>query len=140
VADRADRDANQALRARFDDVAGQYRRLRSGLDDLQRELTELRVSATSRDGSVTATVDSRGHLVDLKLHKAATLDKTILSTVQAATDAAMARVQELMAATLPRDSGAAAFVRDGDLGSLLRRADSRMSSSTRRSRVRVRRC
>src|SRR3954463_11984523 len=45
VADRVDRDANRALRARFDDVLGQYRQLRSGLGDLQRELAELRISA-----------------------------------------------------------------------------------------------
>ena len=129
MADRVDRDANRALRARFDDVLGQYRQLRSGLDDLQRELAELRISATSRDGMVTATVDARGRLVDLKLHRAPspTVDKTILKTVQAAASRAADRVQELMAATLPADSSAAAFVRDGDFGSLLRRVDSRIA-------------
>ncbi|MEV6488543.1 YbaB/EbfC family nucleoid-associated protein [Actinoplanes sp. NPDC051633] len=130
MADRVDRDANRALRARFDDVLGQYQRLRSGLDDLQRQLAELRISATSRDGMVTATVDARGRLVDLKLHRApsATVDKTILTTVRAAASAAADRVQELMSSTLPPDSGAAEFVRDGDFGSLLRRADSRIPS------------
>ena len=130
MADRGDRDANRALRARFDDVLGQYRQLRSGLDDLQRQLAELRISATSRDGMVTATVDARGQLVDLKLHRApsATVDKTILTTVRAAASRAADRVQELMSSTLPADSGATAFVRDGDFGSLLRRVDSRMSA------------
>jgi len=128
--DRVDRDANRALRARFDDVAGQYRRLRSGLDDLQRELAELRVSATSRDGAVTATVDARGHLVDLTLHRtrSATLESTILTTVRAATDRALTRVQELMAQIMPAGSGAVDFVRDNDFGSLLRRADERMNA------------
>ena len=125
MAETADRDANNALRARFDDVVGHYRKLRSGLGDLQKQLAELRVTATSRDGTVTATVDARGRLVDLKLHRAssADLDKTIVATTQAAVTRATGRVQELMATTLPPDSGAVSFVQDGDFGSLLRRSD-----------------
>ena len=122
MADTADRDANQALRARFDEVASQYRRLRSGLDDLQQQLGALRVSATSRDGTVTATVDSRGHLVDLKLRKSPSA-AVVLSTVRAATEQSSAQVRDLMSAVLPAESGAMRYMRDGDLGSLLRRSD-----------------
>jgi DNA-binding protein YbaB len=122
VADTADRDANQALRARFDEVAGQVRRVRSGLSDLQQQLSALRVSATSRDGNVTATVDSRGHLVDLALRKSpsATL---IVSTTQAAAASAQRQVRDMMAGVFPPTSGAVKYLDDGDLRSLVRDPD-----------------
>jgi DNA-binding protein YbaB len=130
VADTADRDANHALRARFDDVFGQYERLRSGLDDIQRRLADLRVSAQSDDGLVTATVDARGQLADLRLDRRiyrdadpGRLGRTIVATVREATTRATEQVREMMADYLPADSGALRFVRDNDFGSLLRRQD-----------------
>jgi DNA-binding protein YbaB len=130
VADTADRDANHTLRARFDEVHGQYQRLRSGLDEIQRRLTDLRVSAESDDGLVRATVGSRGQLTDLRLDphayrslEPAELSRTIVHTVQAATARAAHEVEATMAAHLPADSGPLRFVRDGDFGSLLRRSD-----------------
>jgi DNA-binding protein YbaB len=130
VADAADRDANHALRARFDDVFGQYQRLRSGLDDIQARLAEMRVSARSSDGLVTATVDARGQLADLKLDRRIYRDddperlgRTVVATVREATARATEDVREMMAAYLPPDSGAMRFVRDNDFGSLLRRQD-----------------
>jgi DNA-binding protein YbaB len=138
VADRADRDANQALRARFDDVFGQYQRLRSGMDDIQQRLADLQVSAESPDGLVRATVGARGQLVDLKLDGRAYRDldpeelgRTIVATVHTATARTTEQVQELMAAYLPPDSGAMRFVRDQDFGSLLRRQDDIMRSAAR---------
>jgi hypothetical protein len=56
VSERVDRDANRELRARFDDVYGQYQQLRSGLDELGSRLAELRVTRRSADGRVSATV------------------------------------------------------------------------------------
>ncbi|MEU0153403.1 hypothetical protein [Micromonospora fulviviridis] len=44
MAESADREANRALRARFDEVYGQYQRLLSGLDELRSRLAELRVT------------------------------------------------------------------------------------------------
>lgn len=130
MADAADRDANHALRARFDDVFGQYQRLRSGLDDIQARLAEMRVSARSSDGLVTATVDARGQLADLKLDRRIYRDddperlgRTVVATVREATARATEDVREMMAAYLPPDSGAMRFVRDNDFGSLLRRQD-----------------
>jgi DNA-binding protein YbaB len=130
VADRADRDANQALRARFDDVFGQYQRLRSGMDDIQRRLAEMQVSAESPDGLVRATVGARGQLVDLKLDRRAYRDldpeqlgRVIVATVQQAGARTTEQVRDLMSAYLPPDSGAMRFVRDQDFGSLLRRPD-----------------
>ena len=67
MAETADRDANHALRDRLADVYGRYERLQSDMDDLQRRLAALRVSAVSTDGHVRATVDPRGQLIELEL-------------------------------------------------------------------------
>ena len=136
MAETADRDANHALRARFDDVFGQYQRLRSGLDEVQGKLAEMRVTARSEDGLITATVDARGQLADLRLDRRVyretdpeKLGREIVATVRAATDRAGDGVRELMAEYLPADSGAMRFVRDNDFGSLLRRQDDIMGRS-----------
>lgn len=128
-----DRDANRALRARFDEVYGQYEQLRSGLDELQRRLADLRVTERSADGQVTATVGARGQLITVEVHPSAYLDRDakalsrkITSTVQQATAAAMTATQELVGGYLPAGSGSVDFLRTGDFGSLLGRADAVM--------------
>lgn len=126
----ADRDANRALRARFDDVRSQYDRLRAGMGDLQQRLATMNVTVESRDGLVTATVGPRGQLVDLKLdrdiYRAGNPDelaRTILATVEKAVAQAGEQVQDLVATYLPADSGTPRFLRDGDFGHLLQRQD-----------------
>ena len=69
MADTADRDANHAQRARFDEVFGQYERLRAGLDDIQQKVADLRGTAESDEALVRATVGGRGQLVNLKLDR-----------------------------------------------------------------------
>lgn len=130
MAPSADRDANRALRARFDEVYGQYERLRSGLDDLQQRLAKLRVTEKSDDGHVTATVGPRGQLVKLELdpqiyreHNVDSLAAKITSTVQKATDSATSAVQALVGGYLPPGSGVTDYLKDGNFGSLLRRSD-----------------
>ncbi|MEU4214790.1 YbaB/EbfC family nucleoid-associated protein [Actinoplanes sp. NPDC026623] len=129
----ADRDANHALRARFDDVYGQYQRLRSGMDDMQRRLAELRVSADSDDGLIRATVGPRGQLLDLRLDRriyrdmdAGELGRKIVATVERATAKTSEQVEQLVAGCLPADSGPMQYIRDNDFGSLLRRQDAIM--------------
>jgi DNA-binding protein YbaB len=131
VSETADRDANQALRDRLADVYGRYERLRSDMDAVQQQLASLQVSAVSEDGSAHATVDSRGHLTDLRLDPAACrsleadqLARTIVATVRSAAARTAGRVEELMAGYLPADSGTVQFLRDNDYGSLMRRSDS----------------
>ncbi|MEH0845291.1 YbaB/EbfC family nucleoid-associated protein [Micromonospora sp. CPCC 205711] len=130
MAESVDRDANRALRARFAEVHGQYQRLRSGLDELQGRLAELRVTERSDDGKVTVTVGARGELISVQLdpgvyhdrdHHA--LGRKITTTVQRATAAATAAAQELVAGYLPAGSGSVEFLRTGDFGALLGRAD-----------------
>jgi DNA-binding protein YbaB len=133
VAQTADRDANRALRARFDDVFGQYQRLRSGMGDLQQKLAAMQVTAESKDRLVRATVGPRGQLVDLKIeprayreHEPDALARLITTTVQDAVARTTDQVQELVAGYLPADSGALGFMRDGDFGHLLKRQDAVM--------------
>ena len=133
MADMADRDANHALRARFDDVFGQYQRLRSGMDEMQRRLAELQVSAESEDGLIRATVGPRGQLIDLRLDRriyrdmdAGELSRKIVTTTEQAAAQMAEQVQRMMAGYLPADSGPMRFIRDNDFGSLLRRQDAIM--------------
>jgi len=133
VADMADRDANHALRARFDDVFGQYQRLRSGMDDLQQRLAALQVSAESEDGLIRATVGPRGQLIDLRLDRriyrdmdAAELGRKIVATTEKAAAQVAEQVQQMMAGYLPADSGPMQFIKDNNFGSLLRRQDAIM--------------
>ncbi|WP_406077318.1 YbaB/EbfC family nucleoid-associated protein [Micromonospora sp. NBC_00858] len=130
MSERVDRDANRELRARFDDVYGQYQQLRSGLDSLQVRLAELRVTRRSADGQVSATVGARGELVAVELdpavyrdREAEALSRKITETVRAATVAATAATREMVAETMPAGSGSVEFLRTGDYGALLGRAD-----------------
>lgn len=127
---QADRDANRALRARFDEVYAQYQRLRSGLDELQQRLIRTRVSAESDDGLVRATVGPRGQLIELKLDpriyretNADALARKITKTIQTATERSIEHVQRIVAEYLPPDSGAVDFLKDNNFGSLMRRHD-----------------
>ncbi|SDT30398.1 YbaB/EbfC family nucleoid-associated protein [Actinoplanes derwentensis] len=127
---QADRDANHALRARFDDVVSQYQRLRLGLDDLQERLSAMTVTAESPDRMVKATVGPRGQLVDLKFDPEAyrrltpeQLSRTVLRTVEQAVAQTTDQVQEIVGEYLPADSGASRFMRDGQFSSFLARQD-----------------
>jgi DNA-binding protein YbaB len=139
VAETADRDANRALRARFDDVFGQYQRLRSGMDEIQRRLAEMQVSAESEGGLIKATVNSRGQLAELKLDRRVyrdmdpdRLSREIVAVVGEATARTTDEVRDLMSGYLPPDSGTMGFLRDNDFGSLLRRPDDIMRESGER--------
>ncbi|MGC4772433.1 YbaB/EbfC family nucleoid-associated protein [Micromonospora sp. DT44] len=130
MSERVDRDANRELRARFDDVYGQYQQLRSGLDTLAARLAELRVTRRSSDGHVTATVDAQGQVIEVVLAPAAyrardaeALGRKITETIRAAVAAATQATQALVAETMPAGSGSADFLRTGDFGALLGRAD-----------------
>ncbi|MEV4345339.1 YbaB/EbfC family nucleoid-associated protein [Actinoplanes sp. NPDC049596] len=130
MATTANRDANRDLRNRLEEIHGRYSRLRSDLDVLQRRLEALRITATSTDGLVRATVGPRGELIDLRLTRRATrnmdneyVSRTIVATVQSATAQARQQVQAMMADYLPADSGSLRYLESGDLGSLLGRSD-----------------
>lgn len=130
MAESVDRDANRALRARFDEVYGQYQQLRSGLDELQVKLGELRVTERSDDGQVTAVAGARGELISVELapavfrdRDARALGRTITTTVHRATASAVSATQDLVASYLPAGSPSMEFLRTNDFGALLGRPD-----------------
>ncbi len=134
MAESADRDANRALRARFDEVYSQYQRLRSGMDELQSKLAELRVTERSDDGQVTAVVGARGELISVDVspsvfhdRDARALSRKITTTVLRASAAAVAATRELVASYLPPGSPSVEFLRTNDFGALLGRADAVLS-------------
>ncbi|MCW3839782.1 YbaB/EbfC family nucleoid-associated protein [Micromonospora yasonensis] len=130
MAESVDRDANHVLRARFDEVYGQYQRLRSGLDELQTKLTELRVTERSDDGQVTAMAGARGELVSIEVspsvfhdRDAKALSRKITATVLRASAAAAEATRELVAGYLPPGSPSVEFLRTNDFSALFGRAD-----------------
>jgi len=139
VPQRADRDANRALRARFDEVYEQYQRLRSGMDELQQRLARTQISAESDDGLVRATVGPRGQLIELKLDpriyretNADALARKITRTVQQAAERSIDHVQRIVAEYLPPGSGAVDFLKDNNFGSLMRRHDAALREAAER--------
>jgi DNA-binding protein YbaB len=126
VAEKVDRDANQALRKRLAEIHGRYARLRSDLDSLQRRLDTMRVSAVSADGLVRATVGARGQLLALGLDRRACreldtdrLAQVIVATVSDAASRTAGEVEGLVGEYLPDDSATLSYLRSDDLGSLL---------------------
>ncbi len=126
----SDRAANRALQARFEQVHEQYTRLRAGLADMQARLTELRATASSEDGHVTAVVGARGHLVELELDQriyrdqdAAELAAKITETVRRATAKAADDASAVLAEYMPAGSPAMGFMRDNDFATMLDRFD-----------------
>ena len=123
MAEATDREANSALRDRLAEVYGRYERLRSEMDDLQRRLAEMRVSATSADGAVRATVDPRGQLVELSLDRRVyggvdteQLARTIVAVTRDAAERTAGQVEAMMTEYLPPESGTLRFFREGNPG------------------------
>lgn len=100
----------QALQARIDELMEEFNRLRSGADDLQRRLKEVKATARSKDGYVKATVGPRGQLTNIELDPrlyrnpdSHALAASILETVQKATEDALGQVEELCKPLLPTE-------------------------------------
>ncbi|GIF07689.1 YbaB/EbfC family nucleoid-associated protein [Actinoplanes siamensis] len=115
MTETADRVANQALRNDLEDVYGRYEELRSGVDELQRSIATMRVSAASPDGAVHATVNADGDLIGLRLDQHAcrewnvdTLARVIVETVQHASAGKHRQVEHLVTTHRPPDEAAAA--------------------------------
>lgn len=103
MTETTDRSTDQALRTDLADVYGRYEELRSGVDELQRSLATMQVSAASQDGTVHATVDADGCLVNLRLDQQAcrewnveTLARTIVETVQQASAGKHRQIEHLV--------------------------------------------
>jgi DNA-binding protein YbaB len=97
-----------ALRAQADELMAQFERMRDGSGELQQKLKTLTASATSPDGSITATVGPRGHLIRLDIDPriyrrpdSRELATTITRTIQQATGKVMDQVEELCKPFIP---------------------------------------
>lgn len=116
--------AQSVMSSRFAEVE----RVVAGIPETARRLAEVRVSQTSADGLVTATVDMRGRLLELRLDPriyripdADALADSIVRQTAEATERAAAAGESLLRDLLPR-SGDLAFS-DADLRSMLGRTD-----------------
>lgn len=104
-------------RAQVDELLADYRRSRDQLASVQRDLAKVTASATSPDGTVTATVGARGTLTDLELTDAAyrmrpaQLAQVIVRTTQDAAARAAERTYRAMAPVLPAGTDPEALVR-----------------------------
>ncbi|GIF43298.1 YbaB/EbfC family nucleoid-associated protein [Actinoplanes xinjiangensis] len=104
MTETADPAADPNLRTDLEDVYGRYEELRSGVDELQRSVATMQVSAESETGEVRATVDADGRLVDLRIDQDAcrewpvdTLARVIVETVQHASAGKSRQIEQLVA-------------------------------------------
>lgn len=100
---------NAALRARLDELLGEYDRLRKNVSDAQQRMKSMRGTASSSDGTLKVTVDSRGKLTGLDIEPRAyrryspsQLAEEILRLTNEATEQVTEAMAEAMAPFLPR--------------------------------------
>jgi DNA-binding protein YbaB len=60
-------EMNAALRTRFEELLGEYDRVRANFAAMQQRLREVKGEAQSKDGSVRLTVGPQGNLLSLQL-------------------------------------------------------------------------
>jgi DNA-binding protein YbaB len=97
-----------ALRARLQDLLGEYEQLSGRLGDAQKRMRALTATARSTDGSVSVEVDSRSRLTRLEIDPRAyrrlspsQLASEILRLTQEAAAGVTRRAGEVMAPFLP---------------------------------------
>ena len=117
VAQTADRDANHALRARFEEVYGQYQRLRSGMDELQtarhlpgdRRIRRRAGPGNGRSARSARRAGARSPRLPGTQRRVAGIK--ITATVRAP-QRSVEEVQQMLAGYLPPGSGAVDFLKD----------------------------
>lgn len=107
------RDRGDADRPDFAAVASMARELKSALgkvDEVQREALQVTGVAWSDDRLIKAVVGPRGHLLELEIDprvyrtpNSKALAATILASVRAATDDAMAQTRQIIEGSVPAD-------------------------------------
>lgn len=120
-----------AMQAQIESLDGQLARMQAGHAELQRQLRELRVSVSSADGLVTATVDARGQVVRIELDPriyqrpdSRRLAATIAATIQQAAREASEQVAELLRPFVPEPVRQAHA--EFDLDAVLRHRDAEL--------------
>src|SRR6266851_8367447 len=102
--------ANAALRARFEELLGEYDRVRANFAAMQQRLREARGEAKAQDGSVRVTVGPNGNLLSLTIEPRAyrrlspsELAAEILELSGRAGRDVRGQLEEVMAPFLPKD-------------------------------------
>lgn len=100
----------EAMQAQIESLQEQLVKMQEGQAELQRKLKALRVTVTSADDLVTATVDARGHVesvqLDPKIYQdpdSRRLAATITATIQQAVGEVIERVTELTRPFVPEE-------------------------------------
>jgi DNA-binding protein YbaB len=95
-------------------MIGDLRRTMGSVSETQKQMAQVTGVAWSDDRLVKATAGPRGQLVDLEIDprvyrqpNSKALAATILATVRRASEAAMAKTQEIVRAAMPNDFGPA---------------------------------
>jgi DNA-binding protein YbaB len=121
-----------ALRAHAESLEAQLRKLVDAQAELRRRLREVRVTVTSADELVTATVDARGQVERIELDPriyqrpdSRQLAATITATVRQAVAASMEEIAELLRPHLPAEAMRAHL--DLDLDALLELREAELS-------------
>jgi len=103
--------------AEVERLLAEYRRSREQLAAVRRALAEIAVSQTSDDGTVTATVDTRGALTGLRIepdayrrYRPADLAALIVRLATTAAEQAAARAQRALEPVLPPGADPAAVL------------------------------
>lgn len=116
------------MKARVDELMGEFQRLRAGADELQQKIKAVSVTVRSDDNYVTVTVNARGELLDLDLDPriyrrpdSKALAETIASTIRRASAEAADQVAELCKPLLPEAEVRAHLSQDID--GMFRRID-----------------
>lgn len=100
--------ANAALRARLEELLGDYEQLRRGVAAARERMRTMRGTAASTDGTIKVTVDPRGRLTGLDLDPRAyrrfspsQLAAEIMRLAAVACDQVTGEMAEVMAPFLP---------------------------------------
>jgi DNA-binding protein YbaB len=125
------RGDNRVLKARAEELMGEFNRMRTGMGELQQKLRQITATAKSDDGYVTAVVGPRGQLVRLELDPriyrrpdSKQLATTISDTIKRAAADAMAQVSEACKPFIPEEELQAHLQFDVD--GMRRRLDSEL--------------
>jgi len=100
--------ANAALRARLEELLGDYEQLRRGVAAAREQMRTMQGAAATTDGTIRVTVDSRGRLTGLELEPRAyrrfspsRLAAEIVRLAGTACDQVTGQLAEVMAPFLP---------------------------------------
>jgi DNA-binding protein YbaB len=106
----ASASANAALKARLEELLGEYDRVRKNLTNAQARMKTMTGTAETTDHTVSVTVDFRGQLTDLRIEPRAytryspsLLAERIMQLTKEATAKVTSEMGELMGPFLPKD-------------------------------------